>query len=149
MSKIMKKKSAFTLLEVMVVTIIVGILAALALPNYFLAIERMRANNARQTLLEIYAAQKRYFSQNGTWNTNTNAFTSFYAANISALGIVIRPDAMFTVPAITQPDGTMTFNASITRNSLNPCYTLNITQASPTITCTPINPANICTKLGF
>lgn len=142
-----KKKSAFTLLEIMVVAIIVGILATLALPNYFLAIERMRANRARQTLLEIYAAQKRYFSQNGTWNTYTNAFTSFYAANISTLGIVIRPDAMFTVPTTTGSN--IIFNASITRNATNPRYTLSITQASPTITCAPINPANICTKLGF
>lgn len=46
----MKKNKAFTLIEIMTVVIILGVLAGLAMPNYFKAVERRKAEVAKQQL---------------------------------------------------------------------------------------------------
>ncbi len=48
--KIANKKSGFTLLEIIIVIIIVGVLASLALPRLFQSIEYSRSMEAMQTL---------------------------------------------------------------------------------------------------
>jgi prepilin-type N-terminal cleavage/methylation domain-containing protein len=55
------KKNGFTLFELMVVMVIVGILAVFFIPSMKAPLERGRAKNAEFNLLAIYAAQKRYF----------------------------------------------------------------------------------------
>jgi type II secretion system protein G len=53
-------KKAFTLIELLVVVLIIGILAAIALPQYQKAVERTRFTKAKQTLSSLYQAAQRY-----------------------------------------------------------------------------------------
>jgi type IV pilus assembly protein PilE len=55
------KMKGFTLMEVLIVIIIIGILAVLTIPSLRDPLERSRAKNAEFNLLAIYSAQKRYF----------------------------------------------------------------------------------------
>jgi len=52
----------FTLIELMIVVVIIGILAAVAVPAYFNHILRSRQADAYHNLLDIKAAQEMYYS---------------------------------------------------------------------------------------
>jgi len=58
-------KKGFTLLEVLIVTIIIGILATIALPQYTATIEKARSGEAIINVGSIRVALDRYWYQNG------------------------------------------------------------------------------------
>ena len=59
------KNAGFTLIELLVVVLIIGILAAVALPKYERAVAKSRAAQGIQMLGSIYEAQKLWYMQNG------------------------------------------------------------------------------------
>lgn len=54
------KTKGFTLIELLVVVLIIGILAAVALPQYYIAVERSRVATALPLFKSIRDAQMRY-----------------------------------------------------------------------------------------
>ena len=63
----------FTLIELLVVVLIIGILSAVAMPQYTLAVEKARSAEAFQTLKALADAMELYSLQNGG---DMSAFTS-------------------------------------------------------------------------
>ena len=61
---------AFTLIELLVVVLIIGILAAVALPQYQKVVERSKATQAITLLKSVYNAAKAYQLANGDWPQN-------------------------------------------------------------------------------
>ncbi len=57
----------FTLLELLMVVIIIGILAAIALPQYLKTTERGRMSEALSYLGEIRSSELRYFAEYATY----------------------------------------------------------------------------------
>ena len=65
------KKSGFTLIELLVVVLIIGILAAIALPQYQKAVERSRAAEIKLIMNAIYKAQQSHFLATGAFGDFT------------------------------------------------------------------------------
>ena len=59
-----------TLMELMVVVVIIGILTAIAFPNYRDFVARAKRSEAKAALLKIATNQERFYLQNSTFTTD-------------------------------------------------------------------------------
>ena len=65
-------KRAFTLIELLVVVLIVGILTAVAVPQYQLAVDKSKYTSLMPVIRAIKNAQEIYFLENGEYATSIN-----------------------------------------------------------------------------
>ena len=86
----LSRLGGFTLIELLVVVLIIGILAAMALPEYGKAVERSRMTEAITLMNSITQAQRRKYMQ-------TNRYTSsFVALDIGGIRPQDLDDRYFT-----------------------------------------------------
>ncbi|WP_027468883.1 type IV pilin protein [Deefgea rivuli] len=71
-----RRQNGFTLIEMMIVVAIIGILAAIAIPNYQDYVRKSRRTDATVTISKIQQAQEK-------WRANNTSYT----ATLSDLGI--------------------------------------------------------------
>ncbi len=78
-----QKKKGFTLIELLVVVLIIGILSAIALPQYQTAVDKARMGRLMSLTRSIADAQERYYMANGSYSDEVgNLDISFPEADI-------------------------------------------------------------------
>ena len=102
-------RTGFTLVELAVVIVIIGVLAAFAVPRFKASVERSKAAEAFNYLASVQAAQERYHARQST-----------YATNVADLDIQMTAPKYFSVP--------LTFTAGGT-GELDDSWTLTLTRS--------------------
>jgi prepilin-type N-terminal cleavage/methylation domain-containing protein len=131
MLRAMRKPNAgFTLIELLVVVLIIGILAAIAVPQYFKVVEKGKFAESMEFVSSLKGAQERYLAKNGFYVSGTIATTTFDVA----LGGLSN----FSSGGITS-SGTPDWSITLVRNTPCPavytCYTVTYIAPPGTITC--------------
>ena len=69
----MRNRKGFTLIELLIVVVIIGILAAIAIPKFANTKEKAVLASMKSDLRNIVTAQEAFFSDNKTYGTGINA----------------------------------------------------------------------------
>lgn len=63
----MRRLKSFTLIELIIVIIVIGILATIAIPQYLKVVERTKVSKAKHVLGLIAQAEKMYYAEKNTY----------------------------------------------------------------------------------
>lgn len=126
----MKNAQGFTLIELMIVVVIVGIIAAFALPSYQDSVRKAQRADAKIKLIKLVQTMERCYTQTNSYTdtdcpstANTDFDTDRYTVRLTAVTA-------------------NTFTATATPNtvqSTDPCGTMTINQMGVTTPTTPTN----------
>lgn len=126
------------MIEILVVVLILGILAAIAMPQYFKVVEKGKASEAFSTLDHVRSAEERYLATTGNYCVG---------AVSACVGFDLQIPVMkyFSQPAIVAGTGSPSWKASVTRNTnvgtySNYVITVDVEPGSPpNFTCSQSN----------
>ena len=106
-------RKGFTLIELMIVVVIIGILAALAIPRFMKATAKAKQSEAKQLLKQIYTMEHAYRQGNSTYGDNglTSALGAVFT--FPQIGVEIQSTALYTYGIVA--NGT-SFTATATGN---------------------------------
>ena len=105
-------RKGFTLIELLVVVLIIGILASIAIPQYFKVVEKARVSEAMSLISAVKSAQERFLARGGTYTSDFTALDITYP-NMTAGQISTK---FFSATAV---NGTC---------ASGPCYMLTVTR---------------------
>ena len=111
-----RTRGGFTLIELLVVILIIGVLAAIAIPQFFRVVEKANASEAMSALDSIRGAQERYLTKTGGFYC-TAAFSS-----CTGFDLQIPTLLNYTLGTPTSGMGNPSWQITATRNPPTSVY---------------------------
>jgi prepilin-type N-terminal cleavage/methylation domain-containing protein len=108
-----KKSSGFTLIELMIVVVIIGILAALAIPRFMTSAAKSKQSEPKQLLKQIYSMQRAYFMLNESYCLNGVTASATAPLAYSIIHVEVMPSARYSYSMVA---GVNTFTCTATAN---------------------------------
>jgi len=115
------KANGFTLSEIMITLVIVGILSAIALPNYIRQVQRTKQNEASATLAQIQTIVATYFDEYSLSPKNWKELSEIAAimttsgpANLESFESITLSGGNYTVSGTTSGEGDNYFEFTAT-----------------------------------
>jgi prepilin-type N-terminal cleavage/methylation domain-containing protein len=105
-------EQGFTLIELLVVVLIVGILAAVAVPQYFKVVEKGKFSESMSFLGGVQQSEERYLARYGVYWPMTGS------------GTIAPPPAAAAYPFDANLGDMRYFSATIASNTTGPNYTV-------------------------
>ena len=99
----LRSNKGFSLVELMVVVAIIGILAAIAVPNYQRFTAKSKQSEAKANLSAIYSAERAFFSE---WQTYQPGFSAIGYQPSGSLRYTHGFSAAFALPLAHPQNGT-------------------------------------------
>ncbi len=116
----MRSIRGITLIELLVVIVIVGILAAVAIPSYTNYMIRARRADAKTALEQLRASQEMYRAERGSYSTSLTQIVTSWGVSANPVGdynlsFVVANATSFTAQATPfmprqTPDGSLFIN---------------------------------------
>ena len=118
-----KGRRGFTLIELIIVIVIIGILSVVAIPKYFVNIKKAEKAKVLTHLNSVREAIMGYYSANGALPTVTGG---------GSIIVTVEGDAVMTVQV---PTGYSFAKSTITAAAINGCtYKMNVNTGVPAVT---------------
>lgn len=111
MFKTVHNRKGFTLIELMIVVVIIGILAALAIPRFMQATTKSKQSEAKQLLKQIYTMQRTYRQANNGYGDN--GVSAAANGSFPQIGVEIMATAIYTYDMVAAAN---TFTCTATAN---------------------------------
>lgn len=141
----MKKSNGFTLIEIMIVVVIVGILTAIVLPNYRSYVLRAHRTAAINAIMDLANREARFYTTNNTYSSSlvalgysadpmpvTSGSGTYYNLSVVAPGALTPITSSFQLQAvptsaqINDTCGTYTYSSlgqkGISTGTLSDCW---------------------------
>ncbi|MDD2743657.1 MAG: type IV pilin protein [Rhodocyclaceae bacterium] len=118
MIKFNKFKQGFTLVELLIVIVILGVLMAIAMPQYNEYVRKARRSDAKSSLLAAAQAMERFYTENTTYNAAVlgNAATDIAKA--------VSSDGYYTIAFDSAPTSATVCGTLVTTSATAGAYRL-------------------------